>query len=199
MVDSSPHPLTAAILAGGRSLRMGGDKALLRFHGKTLLQIAVEASLGSGLPTMVVGRDAPDGWPRPQVAFIPDEEPGLGPLGGLISALVSAHSSVLALACDTPLITREAVTWLVGQVAEIPGYRHGIAVQNGPHLEPLFSVYHPEALAVARERVVRGKLSLHGMISESGFAVAPLPVHLQACLRNVNTIPDWEHLTESQG
>ena len=178
--------LTVAILAGGESRRMGTDKAALLFGGVPLLERAARTALAAGLPVLVVGRPRPDGWGTPGVDFAPDDAPGRGPLGGLGTALGRAPGAVLALACDLPLLTPEALGWLRDQAASGMG-EHGLAVVNGGRWEPLFSVYAPACLPLIGARLAAGRLSLHGLIESGGFAPVDAPAWVTAQLVNINT------------
>ncbi|MFO7769119.1 MAG: molybdenum cofactor guanylyltransferase, partial [bacterium] len=113
------------ILAGGRSRRFGTDKAAFRIGGGTLLERTASAARETGLPVTVVGRRRPDPWPWPDVGFQPDEVPDLGPMGGLITGLRAAGTSVLAVGCDMPLLTPRALGWLAGE-AGASGAEHGL-------------------------------------------------------------------------
>src|SRR6516225_2046903 len=95
-------PISGFILAGGRSTRMGRDKALLDWHGmplvnhmSTLLRYATD-------DVKVVGRD-----------HFPDRLPGLGPLSGIETALrLTSTDNNLIVAVDLPLLTKELLVFL---------------------------------------------------------------------------------------
>ena len=185
--------MTVAILAGGESRRMGTDKAALPFGGLPLLERAARTALSAALPAVIVGRARPDGWQTPGVDFAPDAAPGHGPLGGLETALRRAATPVLAVACDMPLLTSEALHWLCDQAAAETG-KHGLAVRNDSRWEPLFSVYTTACLPLIASRLLAGRLSLHGLIEAGDFAHADAPGWVAAQLVNVNTPEDLEKL-----
>lgn len=185
--------LTAAILAGGESRRMGTDKTLLEIGGVTLLELAARTAQSSGLTPLVVGRDRPQNWPLAEVLFLPDLLPGRGPLGGLETALRHTGSPVLALACDLPLLTAEALCWLAAQAEEERG-EHGLAVLNEGKWEPLFSIYKPSCLPLLETRLTAGRLSLHGLIESGNFSCLEAPDWVRAQLVNVNTPEDLARL-----
>lgn len=182
----------AAILAGGASRRMGTDKAALEVEGVSLLQRTAAAALEAGLPVLVAGRARPDAWPLDGVNFAEDAEPGLGPLGGLVTALTHSGTEVLALACDLPLLTSDALRWLVSQAGY--GNEHGLVVVSNGKWEPLFSIYRPACLPLIESRLAAGKRSLHGLIEAGRFAFADAPDWAAAQLVNVNTPEQWQTL-----
>lgn len=185
--------MTVAILAGGQSRRMGTDKARLEVDGTPLLERLARAALAANFPLLIVGRIRPDGWPLDGVAFAPDIGPGRGPLGGVQTALRVTQASVLALACDLPLLTGDALLWLAGRSAERSG-PHGLAVRNQGQWEPLFSVYTPLCLPLIEDRLAAGRLSLHGLFEAGDFGAVDAPDWIAAQLVNANTPEEWAQI-----
>jgi len=172
---------------------MGTDKAALQFGGLTLLEWAAHRALEADLRVLVVGRSAPDGWPFASVTFIEDALPDRGPLSGLETALHHAAEPVLALACDMPRLSREALRWLIDQGQGLTT-EQGLVVLNGGQWEPLFSVYTPACLPLIESRRAAGRLSLHGLIEVGQFARADAPDWVAAQLVNVNTPKEFARL-----
>ncbi len=105
---------------------------------------------------------------------------------------------VLAVACDMPLLTFEAVRWL----AEIAGerrLRHGLATVIGQHLEPMFSVYTPASRSLISDHIAKGELSLRGLIEAGQFDRVEAPAWLTGCLRNVNSPGDLAEVEHRLG
>src|SRR5215470_3369376 len=97
-----PMNLTGFVLAGGKSTRMGRDKALLDWHGQTLLNHMVELLRTAADPVLVVGRNP-----------LPDRLPGLGPLSGIATALeFSSTDANLIIAVDLPHLTKDFLKYL---------------------------------------------------------------------------------------
>jgi molybdenum cofactor guanylyltransferase len=184
----------AAILAGGASRRMGFDKASICTPNGTLLEHSASCAAACGLQVIVVGRPAPPGWKGPRATFVADATPGLGPLGGLITALSVSGASVLALACDMPLLSPECVSWLLRAHADPAAPLDGVATLNGSRIEPLFSVYEQSVTSLATDQVARGDHSLRGLVAAGSFRYAQVPPALQPALRNINTLQDLESL-----
>jgi molybdenum cofactor guanylyltransferase len=185
-----------AILAGGKSRRMGEDKAALVWHGQTLLErIAREAQKVSAC-VCVIGRNPSHGWPLEKIPFLPDAVADAGPLGGLLAALQFAqHRSfkgVLATACDMPLLDSEDLRWLLQQSQFCK--THGSAVQNQTQIEPLFSLYKTETLPLVKSQLNQNRKSLHGLIERGDFQIIKAPDLVCAKLLNVNRPEDWKLL-----
>lgn len=190
-----PHTkkISIAILAGGRSRRMGTDKAMLSADGKPMLERMAQAAQETRRPVMVVGRPRPDSWPLSGITFMTDPTPDLGPIGGLQAALRHARGPVMLLACDMPRLTSTAINWLL-RTAEERTLEHGLIVRNGDQLEPLFSVYMPSLDALIEERIAQQKLSLVGLFAAKRFAYIDAPADTRPVLVNVNTMDEWASL-----
>lgn len=111
---SQAPPFAGAVLAGGRSRRMGRDKAFLRRGGSTLLERAAGALRDGGAdPVVVIGGD-PVAVAACGLAPVPDRWPGEGPLGAIITALhVVPTEVVVVLPCDLTDPSSGAVTAVV--------------------------------------------------------------------------------------
>ena len=145
--------LSAFVLAGGRSTRMGADKVLLQFRGSTLLDRALEVAREVAGSCRIVGSREKYG------AFgdvIEDVYPGQGPLAGIHAALcASATDHNLVLAVDTPLLTADFVRHLAAQ-AERSGAVVTIPRTRDGRLHPLCTIYRRSFAEVA-ESALREK------------------------------------------
>lgn len=194
IVNVMATAITIAIMAGGESRRMGRDKALLpAMHGSLLEQTAREAQQ-TGLPVVVVGRNRPEDWHTPSVAFAADLYPKSGPLGGIASALRFAGTDVLALACDLPFLRCVQIEWLLKQ-AETDTAGDGLVVENHGQLEPLFALYRHYLLDAITTRLESGLRSLQGLILDSDFQRITADAEIARALTNVNTPDDWAAAT----
>lgn len=138
--------LSAAILAGGRGVRMGGPKPTIEVGGKRLIDRAVEVCQ-EVFERVVVVRGDPRRAPIPALAVpqIPDVWPGYGALGGIHAALRACSvDGVLVLASDMPSMEasflQELVTRDDGSDVLVPRSRSG--------LQPLAAVYRRSCLPV---------------------------------------------------
>lgn len=186
-----------AVLAGGESRRMGQDKAALVWQGRPLLERIVQAARQVVPLVLVAGRPQPPDWAVPDAPFLPDALPGEGPLRGLESALAfAAPAAVLTVACDMPLLSPDALRWLIAQACLASPGMDGLAVRNKGQWEPLFSIYFARCLPRVRERLALGQRSLHRLIETGSFASADAPPWVCAQLVNVNTPADLAALPQ---
>ena len=178
--------LYGGILVGGESRRMGTPKALLTFAGVTFFDRAAQALAPVVERTVVLGRGA---VPASAERFSRvDDLDAAGPLGGLLAAAVFAPEAAwLVVACDLPLLTVEALTWLAAQRsvdhwAVLPRVR-------GDRVEPLAALYEPEAAPHLRALAASGRFSLQPLAKLPGVLTPTPPPEMAHCWSNVNT-PD---------
>src|SRR5207253_814771 len=94
------NDITAVLLAGGESRRMGRDKATVLFRGKPLWEIQFDLLRKLGPPEIFVSARTDPLWRPADVHFIADEPPSRGPLSGLVASMAkmrSAHLLTLAV------------------------------------------------------------------------------------------------------
>jgi molybdopterin-guanine dinucleotide biosynthesis protein A len=103
------------VLAGGRSSRMGTDKALVQFAGRALIEHAIEILQHAGLPVHIAGAgDEVRALLPPHVSIIPDSEAGRGPLAGICAALRSTTAPyAVFLPVDTPMLPPSLIRYLL--------------------------------------------------------------------------------------
>jgi molybdenum cofactor guanylyltransferase len=116
------------VLAGGRSSRMGREKALVEFSGQPLIEHALGILCSAGLTPSIAGSHAGLNQFAP---VIPDESPGAGPLAGVCAALASTHAPhAVFLSVDMPLIPASLVAFLLHH-ARITGRAVTVAAVSG--------------------------------------------------------------------
>ena len=152
-----PDRLSLVIQAGGRSSRMGQDKALKPFLGRPLIQRVVER-LSPIADEILVTVNRPDDYTFLHLGLVPDLLPGRGPLGGLYTALARASAPIVAVvACDMPFASAALL-----ELAAVLLVREGVDVvvpRSRGGLEPLHAVYRRlTCLPVIRSAVEAGQL-----------------------------------------
>lgn len=135
------HDITGVILVGGKSRRMGRDKAFLQIAGKTLFERALKIFSESFDQIVLVG-DRAERFAGYSLPVLPDIYPGSA-LGGLYTALYHAETEhIFVSSCDLPFPNREILLYLCllrnGFDAVVPKTAHG--------LEPLFALYAKNCL-----------------------------------------------------
>jgi molybdopterin-guanine dinucleotide biosynthesis protein A len=130
--------ISAVLLAGGESRRMGTDKAALLFRGKALWQIQLDL-LSKLEPTEILVSARTDPLWRPSgVQFVADAAPSRGPLSGLTASLSRIRTGhLLALAVDMPFMTERYLRSLCDQIES----GRGVLPIIGDRAEPLAAIY----------------------------------------------------------
>lgn len=198
--------VSALVLAGGKSRRLGTDKRRLRVtSGRGLLEDTIDKVAPLADEVLVaIGNDAPAfaDLGRPRVRLVEDEQPGAGPLGGIVAGLAAARSDlVLVVACDLPRLNVALLGALLG-MAE--GCDLVVPRRQSGTLEMLLAVYRRTCLPSARARLARRRLRLAGLADELVAAGRVVSFVEEDALRaldpglasfyNLNTPDDLRHL-----
>lgn len=181
------------VLAGGRSSRMGSDKALLPIGGMNLLQIAVAKAREVSPRTLIVGSQ--ERYAR-YGDVIEDIIPGCGPLSGIHAALSTTQSELnLILSVDMPLISQDFLRWLTQTAAS--GDELVIVAEAHGRAQPLCSVFRRAAIAQVENALRTGEYKVDRLFSvlptrlvaETEWRAAGF---LPDIFRNVNTPEEYE-------
>ncbi|MFQ3169265.1 MAG: molybdopterin-guanine dinucleotide biosynthesis protein A/enamine deaminase RidA [Limisphaerales bacterium] len=162
----------AVILAGGKAKRMGRDKSRIRLGRRTLLGHARAAVTDAGSKSRVVATDL---------------QPGLGPLGGIATALRSAkHSRVLFVGCDMPFLSGDLINEFLTAATDGVGpiftqHKRGVGF---PFVLSRFDV------ALVEKQIDRGALSLQQLAKRLKARTWQPPAEREQELFNINTPAD---------
>ncbi|MBI4507162.1 MAG: molybdenum cofactor guanylyltransferase [Chloroflexi bacterium] len=149
-------PVSGAVLAGGRGVRLGRDKARVAVGGATLLDRAIATLASFCTDVLVVGRTG-DFTPRPDVRALPDLRPGSGALGGIYTALVAAaHPLCVVVACDMPFLNPALLRYLaaLGEHADV------VTPLVHTHPETLHAVYRRTCIPHIEAQLDRGDFKI---------------------------------------
>lgn len=184
--------ITAVILAGGKSSRMGKDKGLIEVNGKPMIQHAIDTLQELKVPILIVANNPL--YEQFNCPVFSDEIPDKGPLGGIYTALMHAETeSVLILSCDTPFITEDILKKLI---IESIGYSV-IVASDGEREHPLIGVYHKAALGKIKQSLATDQLKLSDMYHGLRYKVVEFDAKSHASsFMNINTHDDLKHLGE---
>jgi molybdopterin-guanine dinucleotide biosynthesis protein A len=196
--------VTGIVLAGGRSSRMGQDKAALVLDGRTLLQRACDALTEVADEIVVVGspgRALPEIVTPVPVRRVDDEIEGEGPLFGIAAGLEAARSEVaMVVGCDMPYLVPALLRLLAARALE--GARLVVPLHEG-RPESLCSAWRTDALAVIRAHIEAGDRAVMS-VSEDLEAVRLAPEEYREAdpdarsFINVNTPAELEAEIEAR-
>lgn len=142
--------ISIAIQAGGRSSRMGRDKALVKLGGRPLIEHVLARVDGLGDDLFITTND-PDLLAYLGIRMVGDRQPGAGALHGLETALRGAEGHhVLLLACDAPFVSRPLVEHLI----QLRDDADVILPKHAGRFEPLQALYNRTACLPAVEEAL---------------------------------------------
>ena len=200
-------PLSAAILAGGQSRRMGSDKATLRLapDGPTLVERVLAAVRTVADDVFLVAND--ERLAGLGLRVVPDAFPGTGSLGGIYSAVAGAQEEYcLVVACDMPFLSQPLLRALADMPRDydvLAPYREvGMNRQGGAKgvYETLHTIYGRAALPAMRARLIAEEYRIVGFFPDVRVrAVAEATVcALDPDLRSFFNVNTPERLAEAR-
>ena len=185
--------LTAVLLAGGESRRMGRDKATIMFRGQPLWQRQLELLRTLRPERIFVSARTKPPWLSQDAELLLDEPPSRGPLSGLTRALEAIQTSHLAvLAVDMPFMTSEQMRafWSLATKG------CGVLPMIGERAEPLAAIYPRESASHFAAGLAGGDFSLQRLMRNLAianllqiFSVSEKDQHLY---RSVNEPGDFQ-------
>ncbi len=164
-MNAQPQPSRMGfVLAGGKSSRMGSDKAFLDFGGRMLLEHALSV-VSEVCPNIAIVGDAATF--SNYGAVVEDIYPGCGPLAGIYTALARSTAELnLVLAVDMPFVSRELLAFLF-TVAEKADAAVTVP-RTGRGFQPLSAVYRRSFARPAEAALQAGKYKIDALFAEIG-------------------------------
>lgn len=183
------------LLAGGKSSRMGTNKAELLYEGRTFVENLIEKAKYLGLQKIYLS-----GYQNKleNIQVVYDIYPEIGPLGGLHAGLLAVQTPYcLVLPVDIPQIPVGLLEELLDthkkQILDCEMEKLPLVVERDGFMEPLIGVYPASMLEFIEDRIKAQRLSVFRMLKEWGSRnfVADIPAWQIA---NINTKEDYEKL-----
>jgi molybdopterin-guanine dinucleotide biosynthesis protein A len=186
---------TGVLLAGGKSLRMGHDKARIEIEGRFLLSRSLDL-LRHSFATVLIAGDRPD-LAQPDIPAIPDIYPGSA-LGGLYTGLRSAKTEWIFVApCDMPYPDAQILELLVK-------HRNGfdaVVPRTPKGYEPVFALYHKNCLPQMEAMLRQGQYRIYDFYQRINIHYLDwqqMPDDWELSLLNINTPEQLARLKEKQ-
>lgn len=183
--------LLGIVLAGGRSSRMGQDKAALVWHGRTLLERQVALLREAGCDAVLIAGRLDTRWPS-----LPDEKPFRGPVAGLAyvldkmsSLFVMAPGKIIMVPVDMPLLEASDLLPLIRHPAPL------VAFMENPL--PCALAVTPDIIRVIATSTLYASPPLKGLwgiIPGAAWLTPEDPTFLT----NINTPEDWKIINKQE-
>ncbi|MDD4873568.1 MAG: molybdenum cofactor guanylyltransferase [Dehalococcoidales bacterium] len=159
-----PVAISAILLAGGKSLRLGMDKARVKLHGECILIQNIVEKLSAISDDVVIstnGRRYED--ITAPVRWAVDVTPGAGSLMGLYSGLLAArYDYAIVVACDMPFINIDLLKYMIA----MPRDYDALLPKVGETSEPLHSIYSKKCLPAIEKSLQAGRLKITGFLND---------------------------------
>ena len=182
-----------AILAGGKSSRLGANKAFLELGSQTFIQRVLNAANPLAAECMLIANN-PEAFSALKLPTHTDQQAGLGPVGGLYTALARAnHPLLLLLACDLPFMSTPFLRFLLSRAGN-----HQIVIpETKEGLQPLCAVYAASCLPAVERAIEARRLHMTSFHDQVDVHVLKESTWRQVepddrLFLNVNTRADYE-------
>ncbi|WP_053361124.1 molybdenum cofactor guanylyltransferase [Bacillus sp. FJAT-27251] len=152
----------AIILSGGKSSRMGTNKALLPFHDKTNIE-RIRDELGSLFDDLLLVTNDPETYEFLNMKMVRDAYPGMGPLAGVHAGLTASHyEENIVVACDMPFVSAD----LAGSLVKNLKHFDAVVPVIGGRQHPLFASYQKRILPQLEECLESGRLRMVHLLDQ---------------------------------
>jgi molybdopterin-guanine dinucleotide biosynthesis protein A len=153
--------ITGIILAGGKSTRMGTDKALIQIEGKTLIERIIEVCQPICSEILISSNNLEH--EKSGFQIITDEIQNCGPIGGIFSCLKKSVTNWnFIVSVDTPFVTNDFVQFLAGQTENCDVV---VPVHSGEK-EPLIALYNRSCLREIQNQIEHREYKMHHLIAK---------------------------------
>lgn len=181
--------ISAAVLAGGRSSRLGQNKAFLKIKGATIIQWVLK-TVSQFVSQVRIITNSPEEYQHLGIETVSDIRPGCGPLSGIHTALsISPTEYVLVVSCDIPLISPEHIRPLLKQY---PGT--DITIYKHKRFEPLCAIYRRTCIDALEELIDHGEYRIIDLFPTLNVNV--IRIDDEECFRSINTEEDYNYIAK---
>ncbi len=134
--------ITAIILAGGKSKRMGKEKALLHIGEKTIIEHLVD-KLKTRFDKIILSTNTPESFTFLKIRMVEDYYKNAGPLGGIHAGLLESDSEKnFLISCNLPLMSLDMIDYICNYKSD----KKIIICRTSDFVEPIFGIYSKDVL-----------------------------------------------------
>lgn len=181
--------ISAAVMAGGKSKRLGQNKALMQINGITVVESVLNVVSPFVQKVMII-TNTPEEYGFLDIDTENDVRPGCGPLSGIHSALSLVSSEyVLVVSCDIPLLGSKQIELLL---SEFKG--HDITIFKHKNFEPLCAVYRQTCLPALNDLIDHNECRIIDLFPTLDVKV--IRVNDSEIFQSINTESDYEHILQ---
>ena len=190
--------MNAAILVGGKSSRMGSNKAFLELKGKTFIELQIEL-LREIFDDIFISANTSSEYEYLNLSIFKDVYPGNGPLGGIYTSLINSSSlHTFMLACDMPFIGPE----LINHLKDLTKEYDVVIPKSEKGLEPLHAFYSKKCIDPIKRSLEEDNLRITSFFPHVNVKIVELDNlnlsdSFKNSIKNLNTRDDYEDVTKS--
>lgn len=181
--------LSIGILAGGKSSRMGQNKALLKINNESIIKRLTD-ELGH-ISAPIISAASKGVYEEISNKVVYDQNKEIGPIEGIRQVLLEATDDyVFVCAADMPFITKELVDYMASFISsDYDCY----VINDGKRIQPLCAIYSKKLLLLIEELISKGEYKLYGIISNSRtkFIDLEYTVFDSKVVKNINTKEEY--------
>jgi molybdenum cofactor guanylyltransferase len=196
------NDITGIILAGGRSKRMGRNKALLPFRDVSIID-HIAGIMKSLFKNVIMITNEPEEYDFIQLEKYKDIIPKKGPLSGIHSGLIHTNTEKnFIISCDIPLITSEIISYII----EYPTNKPITVVKADGFIQQLCGVYDKSCYTKAEELLTKeenttgkSKCKVLSLIDELGAEIIheeTIPCYREGMYLNINSMEDYNKMLQ---
>ena len=185
--------MTAVILAGGKSSRMGSNKAFLKLKGKTFIERQIDL-LREMFDEIFISANTPSEYEYLNLPVFKDIYPEKGPLGGIYTSLVNSSSAnTFMLACDMPFVESGLIKYL----KELTKEYDVVVPKSERGLEPLHAFYSKNCIDPIKKELDGNNLRIISFFPHVKVKIVELesltsPDSFKNSIKNLNTRDEYE-------
>lgn len=198
--------ITAIILAGGKSKRMGKEKALLHIGEYTIIDVLV-SKLKDRFNKIILSTNSPENFTFLKIPMVEDFYKNVGPLGGIHAGLIESETEKnFIISCDLPLMSTEMIDFICNYKTD----KKIVVCKTGDYLEPTFGIYSKDIVdeieVILNLNLQYGlspkDISIQSVIEKIGAEIidaTKLPFYNEDFFYNMNTFEDYIYVTKRLG
>jgi molybdopterin-guanine dinucleotide biosynthesis protein A len=195
MSQINKEDITGIILAGGKSSRMGKDKALFDFKGKKLVSYAIETLKPLCGTLIISANQSLEKYETFRLPVISDEIKNVGPMGGILTCLKHSETQHnLIISCDTPFVGCELFKHLLN---EIENFQVVVPSHETFLIEPLNAYYNTNIIGEMEKSIGNGNYKVMDFFKKVRFKSVEINEKLsffnEHLFLNINTLKDMDH------
>ena len=187
--------IVGVILAGGKSSRMGQDKAFLKLNGKPFIQHIAE-ELQKVFTKVIIVSNRIDPYKFLDLPIYEDVFKNCGPLGGIHSAFIHSRlDKLFIVSTDLPLINSAGIHYLLSRQS----LAESIVFSVGDKIQPLFGLYKRTCLPTIENHLKQNQSSVVHLLEDINALIIPAPasnaLNISQTLKNINTPEEYKAIS----